>query len=120
MINSFKDLRVWQKSVQLCKKIYVLSDKFPKHELYGLISQVRRAAISIPSNIAEGRCRGTKKDFIQFLRIAQGSGAELETQIIISQSLDYLNAGDAGQINDRIEEISKMLTAMIKKLTANS
>lgn len=120
MINSYKDLLVWQKSVRLCKEIYVLSGKYPKHELYGLTSQIRRAVISIPSNIAEGRCRGTKKDFIQFLRIALGSSAELKTQIIISELLEYINSSDAIEINDKIEEISKMLTSMIKKLTADS
>src|SRR3989344_5311138 len=84
-IASYKELIVWQKSVELVEHIYHLTKKFPKEEVYGLVSQMRRASVSIPSNIAEGRLRRSKKDFIQFLQIAFGSGAELETQIIISK-----------------------------------
>ena len=89
-INSHKDLIVWQKSIKLCKSIYKLTDKFPKEETFGLTSQMRRCAVSIPSNIADGRNRGTRKDFSQFLRIALGSASELETQIEISRELSYM------------------------------
>ena len=87
MINSYRELIVWQKSIELVVAVYNLTAKFPKEEAYGLTSQMRRSAVSIPSNIAEGRSRGTKKDFTQFLRISYGSGAELETQIIIAKKL---------------------------------
>lgn len=86
-IESFKQLVVWQKSIALVKHIYQITNQFPREELYGLVSQMRRAAVAIPSNIAEGKKRKTKKDFVQFLRIADGSAAELETQIIISKEL---------------------------------
>jgi four helix bundle protein len=82
-LNSYKDLIVWQRAMELVVEIYKLTDKFPKEEIYGIISQMRRCAISIPSNIAEGRRRDGKKDFRRFLIIAYGSGAELETQIEI-------------------------------------
>ena len=81
MIHSYKNLLVWQRSMDLVVAIYGLTKKFPKEEIYGLTSQMRRASVSIPSNIAEGRFRGTRKDYLQFLRIAYSSGAELETQM---------------------------------------
>lgn len=113
-ITSYKDLIVWQKGIELVKEIYILTSKFPPAEIYGLVSQMRRSAVSIPSNIAEGRQRSTRKDFVQFLRIAQGSVAELETQIIISKNLfpsyNYVNA------ENLLNEIQKMLAGMMKKL----
>ena len=120
MINSYKDLIVWQKAIQLSLDVYSITKGFPKEELYGIISQMRRAAISIPSNIAEGRCRGSKKEFVQFLRIAHGSLAELSTQSIIAKSLGYMDQATLDAINDKIEEMSKMITSIIKKLKANS
>jgi len=90
-IHSYKELIVWQKGLDLVFAVYKLTSFFPKEETYGLISQMRRAAVSIPSNIAEGRERGTKKDYLQFLRIAKGSSAELETQILVAEKyLDRL------------------------------
>lgn len=115
-IQSFKQLTVWQKSITLVKEVYLFSDQFPKTERYGLMSQMRRSAISIPSNIAEGKKRRTVKDFVQFLRIADGSAAELETQIIIAKHLyptiNYANA------ESFLTEVQKMLITMIKKLEA--
>lgn len=113
-IESFKQLIVWQKSIELVKMIYIVTAQFPNSELYGLVSQMRRAAIAIPSNIAEGKKRRTKKDFLQFLRIADGSAAELETQIIIAQGL-YLSI-DFSTTQLVLTEIQKMLITMIKKL----
>jgi len=84
ILKSYKDLIVWQRSMELVIAVYFLTEKYPKSELYGLVSQMRRAAVSIPSNIAEGRRRGSKKEFRQFLIIAYSSGAELETQIEIT------------------------------------
>lgn len=120
MIKTYKDLIVWQKSIRLIKEIYIATKLFPKDELYGLVSQMRRSAISIASNIAEGRCRGTRKDFTQFLRIALGSSAELETQIIIAHELGYVDLKLKTRLIDELSEILKILNTMIKKLTAES
>lgn len=113
-IQSFKELVVWQKSMELVKAIYRMSSSLPKEEMYGLTSQIRRAAISIPSNIAEGKKRKTRSDFIQFLRIADGSAAELETQLLIIQDL-YPVAETISPLR-LLEEIQKMLSVMINKL----
>ncbi len=117
-IKSHKDLIVWQRAIELTKAIYAITGSFPAQELYGLISQMRRAAISIASNVAEGRSRGTRKDFIQFLRIALGSTAELETQIVIAKDL-YINT-NFQKAENLLIEVQKMLTGMIQKLKANS
>jgi four helix bundle protein len=109
--SSYRDLIVWQKSIQLVVELYKITKEFPREEIYGLTSQMRRSAVSIPSNIAEGRNRGTKKDYTQFLRIAYGSGAELETQITICKQIE-----DTKSLN--LSEVMKMLNVMIQKLTA--
>ena len=115
-IQSYKDLVVWQKSIAIVIEVYSHTNKFPKEELYCLISQMRRCAISIPSNIAEGRGRGTKKDFSQFLRIALGSANELETQLEISKHLKYLGDEETSFLSFKIVEIKKMINALIKSL----
>lgn len=115
-IESFKQLQVWQRSVELVEEIYEVTKNFPREELYGLTDQMRRAAVAIPSNIAEGKKRGTRKDFTQFLRIADGSAAELETQMIIAQKL-YPKA-DFSRAQALLPEVQKMLIVMIKKLGA--
>lgn len=113
-IESFKDLIVWQKSMNLVKEIYVITANFPKSEIYGLTSQMRRAAISIPSNIAEGKKRKTRNDYIQFLRIANGSAAELETQLLITKDLyPSINIKLSFSL---LEEVQKMLSTIINKL----
>jgi four helix bundle protein len=117
-INSHKDLIVWQKSIKLCKTIYEITKSFPKEEVYGLTSQMRRSAVSIPSNIAEGRSRGTRKDFAQFLRIALGSASELETQIEIARELSYLNEQNVREINSLLDEVSKMIMGLLKRFTS--
>ncbi len=116
MVESHKDLIVWQKSIQLVTKVYELTKTFPKEELFGLTSQMRRAAVSIPSNIAEGRNRGSRKDFRQFLLVAFASANELETQILISVNLNYVNPALSSPINDLLSEVCRMLSAMIHKL----
>lgn len=113
-INSYKDLIVWQKSIQLVYIIYSITSNFPQTEIYGLTSQMRRSAVSIPSNIAEGRQRSTKKDFAQFLRIAQGSVAELETQLVISKKL--FPKYTYNEAENLLTEVQKMLAIMIQKL----
>lgn len=117
LINSHKDLIVWQKSIRLCKVIYKLTEKFPKEEMYGLTSQMRRCSVSIPSNIAEGRNRGTRKNFAQFLRIALGSASELETQIEIAKELAYITNKDCIEAESLLNEISKMIMSLIKKFS---
>ncbi len=114
--KSYKDLIVWQKSIDLVLAIYKLTKKFPQEERYALVSQMRRAAVAIPSNIAEGYARQHKPEYVQFLSVAYASGAELKTQLIIAERLGY---GDAKLYhgNSRLlEEVSKMLSVMIKKL----
>ena len=99
--------------------IYKITEQFPKDEMYGLISQMRRAAVSIPSNIAEGRCRDTKKDFGHFLRVAYSSGAELETQIEIAKRLGYISSEDATDSDKCLLEVMKMLNTLTRSLKPN-
>lgn len=116
MINSYRDLIVWQKAMKLVLAVYVLTDKFPKEETFGLISQMRRAAVSIPSNIAEGRLRGYRKEYKQFLLNAFGSGGELETQIEIGKQLQKTKMLDYEEIELLLDEVMRMLNSMISKL----
>lgn len=119
-INSFKDLIVWQKGVDLSAKVYKVTEKFPKSELFGLTNQIRRCAVSIPSNIAEGQKRESKKDYIKFLRISYGSGAELETQLIIANKINFLQKNDFEQLASLLEEVMKMLNRLIYSLKNGS
>ena len=114
--KSFKDLIVWQKAYRLVLEIYKITKTFPKSETYGLVQQIRRAAISIPSNIAEGFNRFHNKEYRQFLYIALGSCAELETQIEIATELNYINEDNKKIILEKINHESRMITNLIKKL----
>lgn len=114
-MTSYKDLIVWQKSVVLCTEVYKVTDHFPKSDLYGLTSQIRRSAVSIPSNIAEGHSRG-HREYIQFLKISFGSGAELETQLIIALNIKYLTKSEYDSLNLLLVEIMKMLNKIISLL----
>ncbi len=114
VLKSYKELIVWQKSMVLVKELSRLTESFPENEKYGLTSQMRRASISIPSNIAEGWGRLSRKNYVQFLRISRGSLFELETQILITKELNYIN--DSETIENLITEISKMLNSLIKKI----
>ncbi len=116
IIHSYKDLIVWQKAMDLVILIYELTEKFPREEIYGLTSQMRRSAVSIPSNIAEGRHRGSKKDFVQFLRVASASSSELETQLTIAKRLKQMKNFEYTKIDSLLEEVQKILTSMIVKL----
>ena len=111
---------MWQKSINLALSIYTLTKGFPADERYGLTSQLRRAVISIPSNIAEGHCRGTKKDYAQFLRIALGSAAEIETQILITKKLPWSHGIDFSNVDNLLPQISKMIYAILKKLAPST
>jgi four helix bundle protein len=116
MVGSYQELKVWQKAIETVLSIYELTDQFPREEQFGLISQMRRSSVSIASNIAEGRYRGTRKDFRNFLRMAFGSGAELETQIIISKKLPKTKHLDYSKSEAILSEVMKMLNVMIKNL----
>ncbi len=110
-IKNHKDLEVWKKSMDLVSNIYKITESFPNKELYGLTNQIRRAAVSIPSNIAEGAARNSKKEFIQFLYIALGSLSELETQIIIENRLEYLNNLDT--LSEDLKFVQKLINGLI-------
>lgn len=119
-IKSYKELIVWQKSVQLVKEVYLLTDNFPKSEIYGITSQMRRASISIPSNIAEGYGRKSTKEYTQFYSISYGSALELETQIIISKELKLADSDKFLKAELLMKEILKMLNTMLSKMKSNN
>lgn len=116
IIRSYRDLEVWKKSIELVKKIYIVTKGFPKDEIYGLVSQMRRAAVSIPSNIAEGKMRGHTNEFVQFLYIALGSGTELDTQLIIAKEMKYISEEESNIILDEVNHTSRMIRNLIKAL----
>jgi four helix bundle protein len=116
IVYSFKDLTVWQKSFALAKEIYLLSSGLPKDEQFGLISQMRRCAMSVPSNIAEGHQRNNTKEYKQFLGIAKGSAAELETQLLLTRDIYQL---DIEKEQALLMEVQKMLNSLLSKLTPN-
>jgi len=117
-MQTYRDLIVWQKAVELARHIYVLTRQFPIEERFGLASQMQRAAVSIPSNIAEGKLRGSPKEFVHFLRIAFGSGGELETQIEIAKQLPKIMRLDFTPAEVLLNEIMRMLNGMISKASA--
>jgi four helix bundle protein len=112
-VSTHKGLNVWKKAMDLPAQVYSLTAKFPKEELYGLTSQIRRSAVSIPSNIAEGAARHSRKEFIQFLHIASGSVAELETQLLLAIQIGLLS-GD--HIISHVEEVRKLLLGLLRSL----
>ena len=112
-VRTYKDLIVWQKSMDLVVALYKMTEKLPKSEMFGLTSQMRRSVVSIPSNIAEGRRRGSRKDYRKFLIIAYASGAELETQIEIVKRLPFGKDINCGEVDKLLLEIMKMLNKMI-------
>ena len=107
--KSYRDLIVWQKSMDLVDQVYVLTKGFPNEEIFGLTNQIRRSAVSIPSNISEGQGRSSKKDFERFLKIALGSAAELDTQMEIAFRQEYLKEDEFMKMNEQVQEIRKML-----------
>ena len=117
-MQSYKDLIIWQKSIELVTLLYELTEKFPKQEIFGLTSQIRRAAVSIPANIAEGYARKHKNEYIQFIRIAYASGAELETHLIIAQNLKILESPQIEKAQNMLDMIMRMLNKLIASLVA--
>jgi four helix bundle protein len=114
--SSYKDLIAWQKGMQLVVAIYDATDRFPSHEQFGLTSQLRRAAVSVPSNIAEGKAHYSNRDFVRFLRHARGSLAEIETQVLIAQQRQYLPVDTSTQLSQRLDELGRILSGLINFL----
>ena len=123
-VHSYKDLEVWKRSMDLVVDVYALTKKFPKDELYTLTSQIRIAAISIPSNIAEGRSKRSTRDFMRFVNISYGSMAELETQMMLGERLGYLASTEVAPLFEEISNIGRMLNGLLagleKKLPPSS
>ena len=114
--NGYKDLIAWQKGMELVAMIYDATQTFPSHEQFGLMSQLRRAGVSVPSNIAEGKCHYSNRDFVRFLRHARGSLAEIETQVLIAQQRKYLNTETATNLAQKIDELGRILSGLINSL----
>ena len=116
MAQHFKDLIVWQKAVDLVTSVYRVTEAFPKREVYSLTDQIRRAAVSVPSNIAEGQAHFSKAEFLHFLRHSSGSLAELETQILIAERLEYTGRQQAEALLAQVAEVGKLLNGLINSL----
>lgn len=119
-IKSYRDLKIWQKGIELVKQVYALTLKFPPHEKYALADQLRRSAVSVPSNIAEGQARQHTGEFRQFLYMAIGSAAEVDTQIVIAFELGYIAEQEMKQIENLITEIRKMSYSLISRLSTTN
>ncbi|MHC1738560.1 MAG: four helix bundle protein [Ignavibacteriaceae bacterium] len=115
-MSTHKDLIVWKKSIEFVTEVYKITSTFPSEEKFGLVSQLRRAAVSIPSNIAEGAARNHDKEFIQFLSISLGSASEIETQLIIALNLNFISEDMFNELNLENMEIKKMLSGLIKSI----
>jgi four helix bundle protein len=116
VVSSYRDLNVWQHAMDLAESCYRNTRSFPKEELYGAVAQIRRAAASIPANVAEGNGRENRGEYIQYLRIAQGSLKELETHVLLSQRVDLISWENAEPLLDKCEVVGKMLRALIRSL----
>jgi len=119
-IKNFRDLKIWQLGMEIVTDVYMITSKYPQDELYALVSQMRRSAISIPSNIAEGFTRQHNKEYTQFLYISLGSSAELETQIEISHKLNYVQESFKNELTDKIKQFSRMTTSLINCVSGSS
>jgi four helix bundle protein len=119
-MGGYRDLRVWQSAMQLAVAVYKLTERFPKHEIYTLTSQIRRASISVPSNIAEGKGRRTRADFTMFLYHARGSLLELETQLLLAKELQYVSEAETAVLLRDAAAVGSALTGLINSLTAPS
>ena len=119
-LSSFRDLRVWQEAMKLTTEIYRGTANFPKHELYGLSSQIRRAAVSVPSNIAEGKGHRSDKEFVRFLLHARGSLLELQTQLIIAEELEYLRKEEGTRLLAMAEAVGRALSGRINSMSAKA
>ena len=118
--SDYQDLKVWQKAIELTSEIYKLVKLLPNEERYALSDQIRRAVVSVPSNIAEGRGRGTNKEFVRYLLMSRGSLWEVSTQLVICERLQYLNQEQTANARQLITEISKMINALASSFSSNS
>ena len=116
MAQHYKDLVAWQKAMDLVVEVYKISDCFPRREIYSLADQVRRAAVSVPSNIAEGQAHFNRGEFLHFLRHASGSLAEIETQMLIAQRLDYVSEAQAKGMLEHVHEVGRILSGLIASI----
>ena len=116
-LSDAKQLAVWHESMKLCRSVYEFTQSFPKQEMYGLTAQMRRAAVAIPSNLAEGRGRGTRKDYRQFVIVARGSAAELETQVILAKDLGFLDEPASQTLLEQVERVLRMLYRLAEALS---
>ncbi|EMR04726.1 four helix bundle protein [Cesiribacter andamanensis] len=117
--HNFRNLKVWQQSIELVVDVYKHSKHFPKEEMFGLTSQIRRSAVSVPSNIAEGSAKSSEKDFARYLEISMGSSYEVETQLIIANRLSMLPSKEFDQMIDDIHEVQRMIAGLSKSLSSN-
>lgn len=117
-VRSYRDLKVWQLGMEVAKEVYVLTRGFPRHEVYGLSSQVQRSAVSVPSNIAEGHAKESTKDYLRHLSIASGSLAELEIQLTLAESLGYCTQDQASHLLGKCEQETRMLHSLKSRLKA--
>jgi len=117
-LQSYRQLKVWQLGMELAKEVYLLTEKFPKREIYGLSSQVQRAAVSVPSNLAEGHTRASTKEFLRYIAIAQGSLAETETHLLLAESLGYAKPDEIAKILEKCGEERRMLSGLRRSLKA--
>lgn len=115
-LSNYKELHVWKKSFDLALRVYTITNHFPKYEIYGLTSQIRRASVSISSNIAEGYSRNYVKEYLQHLSIAHGSLSELETQLLLAKALNYIEEKDAESLFDEVSEVGRMLNGLKNSL----
>jgi four helix bundle protein len=114
--GGYKDLIAWKKGMELVATIYDATDGFPSHEQFGLVSQLRRAAVSVPSNIAEGKAHYSNRDFVRYLRHARGSLAEIETQVLIAEQRKYLTDATAAKLTQQLDELGRILSGLINSL----
>jgi four helix bundle protein len=115
-IQNYRDLHVWTAAILLARQLYAISERFPRTEIFGLTQQLRRAAVSVACNIAEGHARGTTNEFVRFIRIARGSLAEIDTQIVLASELGYLSAGENEHVQVSVAAISRMLRRLEQAL----
>ena len=115
-METHKDLRVWHQGIELVTAIYLITKTYPKEEIFGLVSQMRRAAISVPSNIAEGYARGTDREKLHFLRISSGSMSEIETQVMLSLNLGYISQESYKELSEKVTSVWKQLNALISSI----
>jgi four helix bundle protein len=119
-VQNFRNLKVWQKAHMLTLDVYKATKSFPREEMYGLTSQIRRASVSIAANIAEGTCRNGDADFGRFLQMAIGSASEVEYHLLLAQDLDLLKTADCQRLSNEVVEVKRMLASLIKKLRPDS